>query len=286
MANLHKSSDVAVLFVLIGWAQRYDGTESIVGGHSYLKNNPDNNTEMEAFISDNKGYYCCGIDRGNVDEPSLDVVFVARNVKNDNYEVVGLYSNVKVTGKDRWRSVRTKQVLLIPSGERPIVPNYPTGQGMRRWAHRIVSKGTVHKSLLSVYKKLANLKNWDTTTLSPEELEISAFEGKRRKQFIIHRHREAKLRSAKIRDVLLKNAGVLQCEVPGCGFDFHHVYGTIGENFAIVHHRTPLAESSLSGRKTTINELAVVCSNCHAMIHRGGECRSLDSLIKSTKQSA
>jgi len=89
MVNLFKRSDVAVLFVLIGWAQRYDGTESIIGGHSYQNNNPGSNTEMAAFVSDSKGYYCCGIDGGNVDEPSLDVVFVARNVEHDNYATMG-----------------------------------------------------------------------------------------------------------------------------------------------------------------------------------------------------
>jgi len=156
---------------------------------------------------------------------------------------------------------------------------------MRLWAHRIASQGTVHKRLLSVYKKLAHLQNWDTTTLSPEELEISAFEGKLRKLFIAHRQREAKFRAAKIHDTLKRNAGVVKCEVPGCEFNFHQVYGTIGENFIAVHDLTPLEESIHPGKKTTIYDLAVVCSNCHAMIHRGGECRPLDTLIKQHAMS-
>jgi hypothetical protein len=277
-----KSPSVAVLFILIGWAERYDGTESIVGGHSYLQNNPNKNTERAAFVCDSKGFYSCGIDKGEVHETLLDVVFVARNIQSDRYEVVGLYSNVKVTGTGTgtWRKARTKQAVLIPPGKRPVVLKYPTGKGMRRWAHRIAGHGTVHKTLLSVYKKLKDLQNWDTTTLSPEEIEISGFEGKLGKLFINHRKREAKLRSAKIRDSLQKNAGVLKCEVPGCGFNFHLIYGSIGENFAVVHHLTPLAATTPSGKKTSLDDLAVVCSNCHAMIHRNGECRSLDSLIK------
>ena len=81
MAKINDSSDVAVLFVLVGWAIRYDGTEPIIGGNSYLQYNAENNTEMDAFVRDNKGYYLCGIDRGKVNEPSLDVVFVARNIQ-------------------------------------------------------------------------------------------------------------------------------------------------------------------------------------------------------------
>jgi len=42
MLKSSKNSDVAVLFVNIGWAQRYDGTEIIIGGHKYLKDNPEN----------------------------------------------------------------------------------------------------------------------------------------------------------------------------------------------------------------------------------------------------
>ena len=182
MAKINDSSDVAVLFVLVGWAIRYDGTEPIIGGNSYLQYNAENNTEMDAFVRDNKGYYLCGIDRGKVTEPSLDVVFVARNIQNNRYQVVGLYSKVEVIEDGNWSRVRTKKALLIPPDKRPIVPNYPAGRGMRRWARRISSHGRVHKSLLSVYKKLAGLQNWEATTLSPEQLEISAFEGKSLKQ--------------------------------------------------------------------------------------------------------
>ncbi|MBU0959988.1 MAG: HNH endonuclease, partial [Proteobacteria bacterium] len=110
--------------------------------------------------------------------------------------------------------------------------------------------------------------------------ETSAFEGKTKKLFIIHRKREAKLRAAKIRDTLNNNGGKLRCEVPGCGFNFSDVYGEIGEKFAIVHHLTPLSDLNPTGQRNSIADLAVVCANCHAMIHRGGECRPLESLIK------
>jgi hypothetical protein len=37
--------------------------------------------------------------------------------------------------------------------------------------------------------------------------------------------------------------------------------------------------SGLLTRRQAHNDLAVVCANCHAMIHRHGECRSIHSLI-------
>lgn len=77
----------------------------------------------------------------------------------------------------------------------------------------------------------------------------------------------------KILAAKIENNGRLVCEVPRCCFDFREKYGEIGEDFAHVHHDVPLAVADDMGRKTTLKELKIVCANCHAMIHRGGQCR-------------
>jgi 5-methylcytosine-specific restriction protein A len=112
-----------------------------------------------------------------------------------------------------------------------------------------------------------------------DDPEMEGFEGEQRKRYILHRRREASLRIKKIQAALYENAGVLKCEVPRCGFDFAAHYGTIGKEFAHVHHLKPLSESAPEGRAVALKELAIVCANCHAMIHRGGECRPLADLI-------
>jgi hypothetical protein len=111
------------------------------------------------------------------------------------------------------------------------------------------------------------------------DAELSWFEGKQRAAFILHRHREEKARRAKIADAKSRNGGRLICEVPSCGFDFSWRYGALGEGYAQVHHLVPLNKSSKTGRETKLEDLAIVCANCHVMIHKGGECRSLVSLI-------
>lgn len=64
----------------------------------------------------------------------------------------------------------------------------------------------------------------------------------------------------------LAETGRLACEA--CGFDFAAVYGPLGTGFAECHHTRPLAE--LPGRRSTrLCDLAVVCANCHRMLHRG-----------------
>jgi len=111
-------------------------------------------------------------------------------------------------------------------------------------------------------------------SLNPEP---SAIEGEILHAMRQHRRREQRLRDEKIRQVV-QSTGRLRCEVPGCGFDFFEVYGEIGEGFAHVHHLQPLADR-LGPSQTKTSDLAIVCANCHAMIHRGDGTRPLESLI-------
>jgi hypothetical protein len=107
-------------------------------------------------------------------------------------------------------------------------------------------------------------------------------EGKQSRVYVMHRSRERDLRGAKIALAKANNKGRLVCEVPGCGFDFHDVYGAVGADYAHVHHLTPL--SRLRGAtRMTVDDVAVVCANCHGMIHRGGECRPLKGLVVRRK---
>ena len=113
-----------------------------------------------------------------------------------------------------------------------------------------------------------SLRRVATTGESPvfeEEGEDEVEEG--RILFRIHRTRERnpRLRKRKIAAVL-KGSGELACQV--CGFNFAATYGDeLGGGFIEVHHVTPLCELR-EGGTTRMNDLAVVCSNCHRMLHR------------------
>ena len=95
-----------------------------------------------------------------------------------------------------------------------------------------------------------------------------------------HKRRETKLRAAKIKSALLSNNGRLKCEVLGCSFDFFETYGEVGFEFAHVHHLKPLADRE-TPTATKLDDLVIVCANCHAMIHRGGKCRPLEDLVRA-----
>ncbi len=54
-----------------------------------------------------------------------------------------------------------------------------------------------------------------------------------------------------------------------CGFNFGKTYGSWGQGFAEVHHLIPFFETGSQHRQTNPQiDLAVVCSNCHRMMHR------------------
>lgn len=56
----------------------------------------------------------------------------------------------------------------------------------------------------------------------------------------------------------------LECQV--CGFSFT-VYGEVGKDYIEAHHTIPV--SQMTGKsKTKIEDIALVCSNCHKMLHR------------------
>ncbi|HWA23543.1 MAG TPA: HNH endonuclease [Caulobacterales bacterium] len=105
-------------------------------------------------------------------------------------------------------------------------------------------------------------------------VEFDGFEGELRQRYVRHRSREAHLRKLKIKETLERSER-LACEVPGCGFDFAARYGALGHEYAQVHHLIPLNAAPASGRSVTLADVAIVCANCHVMIHRGGECRPL-----------
>jgi hypothetical protein len=119
----------------------------------------------------------------------------------------------------------------------------------------------------------------DAAEQSPPDDILEGFEGAARSRFVRHRKREGRMRLAELEEVRQRNHGRLVCEVPRCGFDFAERYGALGENYALVRHLEPLSDAPDTGRRITLDKLAVVCANCHVMIHVGGQCRELDCLI-------
>jgi len=106
--------------------------------------------------------------------------------------------------------------------------------------------------------------------------EHSGHEGKPIWRLHKSRERDSKLVRKK-KEEALKNAGKLECEV--CQMDFEKTYGAIGYGFAECHHVNPLAFRN-ENEETKLKELAILCANCHRMIHRQKPWMSISELRK------
>jgi hypothetical protein len=100
--------------------------------------------------------------------------------------------------------------------------------------------------------------------LSAED--FSALEGAEMELFRLHIVRERSpelIRRAKAQG-LRKGNGQLLCEC--CDFNFTENYGAHGAGFIECHHRVFV---SIGGQRVnTVGDLALVCANCHRMLHR------------------
>jgi hypothetical protein len=81
------------------------------------------------------------------------------------------------------------------------------------------------------------------------------------------------VRKAKAR--FLRIHGRLYCEV--CTFDFKGFYGDLGEGFVEAHHSVPL-RSLTEEAKTRVEDLRMVCANCHRMLHKGKQWLTIAEL--------
>ncbi len=90
----------------------------------------------------------------------------------------------------------------------------------------------------------------------------SEIEGRYLLRWHAYRERNPKLRQRKI-DSVRAQGRPLCCE--SCDFDFSQFYGERGHGYIECHHVEPLHVGGEGPR--SIRDLALLCSNCHRMIH-------------------
>lgn len=111
----------------------------------------------------------------------------------------------------------------------------------------------------------------DLTPPDLDPLEEDAEEG--RVLTRLHRTRERNKRLVQRKKAAAQ--GQLRCEA--CDFDFEARYGERGHGFIEVHHTRPV-HLLQPGERTNLTDLALVCSNCHRMIHTRRPWLTMDQL--------
>lgn len=140
---------------------------------------------------------------------------------------------------------------------------------------QIYSKSTDYgtdNTFYSVYGVKAHKGVWGLVDFQIQETGISLTsedasfpEGKTILRRHIFRERNSKLIKEAKEQFKRKHNGKLYCEV--CFINFEEKYGDIGKDFIEGHHIKPISEMG-DNEKTNINDIVMLCSNCHSMIHR------------------
>lgn len=131
------------------------------------------------------------------------------------------------------------------------------------WNELHDNPGLVHAMAQGIRNaiKYTTYKNESILTNQIDEDEFS--EGKF--LYRVHVFRERSSKAVKLAKARARQKGELHCCV--CGFDFEAVYGLLGEGYIECHHTKPISEYE-KAEKTQVDDLALVCSNCHRMLHR------------------
>lgn len=127
----------------------------------------------------------------------------------------------------------------------------------------------LHEKYLKIYSKTEDL-------IVDEEEEITFPEGK--ELYRLHRSKERNITLVKVAKAkYLEFNKRLSCQV--CNFSFEENYGGLGKGFIEAHHIFPISELT-EETPTKVEDIALVCSNCHRMLHRRRPWLSLEELNK------
>lgn len=146
--------------------------------------------------------------------------------------------------------------------------NQPFFEKVSRGVYRLLVQETVSQvpSNNPLYLQVAA----DLEALQDEE---SGTEGGKKMRLISYFERNPALRAAAI--------AIHGTTCTACGFNFEVAYGIHGKNYIEVHHVVPI---STLPEPSTINpqdDLTVLCSNCHRMVHRKRDATlSVEELAK------
>lgn len=281
---------MAIVFCNVGWMNNYNGIQgdSIQRGGSY--NKKDIGHEVCNFTPHNGKVYGYVQPTGRISVERLGarktsdhadgvtVVWTAGPDKGGT-AIVGWYTNATVfrdlqkipnpSQKHRINNISEYRIVapaenshLIPTQERDfLIPRRVKG-GIGQsnvWYAEQPESATLVSNVIEYVRSGTHNRR-----LPDVDAESSVIEGNPR--LVAHLRRERNLSIIKTKkQSVLSATGKLCCEA--CGFDFSVMYGQHGHEFCEVHHLKPISKMD-QGEATKLGDLAIVCSNCHRIIHR------------------
>lgn len=219
--------------------------------------------------------------------------------------VVGWYHNARVYRNSKVKNFKPKQeqyyfavsrkedCTLLPISQRrmqrwkmPHAASDEIGMGQAMvWYANQPSASTFRNKIARYIRQYAG-ENWIDRDIDMEAQESDAgageldgqaeeyIEGAKIEATMFCQKRNAALVSA-AKDCAFKRDGKLQCEV--CGFDYSATYGELGLGYIEAHHKKPVSDLQPNS-VLKVGDIALVCGNCHRMIHRRKPCLTVSEL--------
>jgi len=135
------------------------------------------------------------------------------------------------------------------------------------------------QEMISLYDQLTYQGGVDLVENEIDEVEvIQSMQVEEKKRFKEHRRIEGRINTQKVKKIL-------GCVCSVCDFNFSETYGDLGDGYIEAHHLQPYSDL-LPGEKRKLhlkNDFAVLCANCHRMIHRLDDPSDIDGLRKLIK---
>ena len=296
-----------VLFCNIGWMNKYDGIsgDSIKRGGEYNKhstghevcNFTKNKGTVYGYVQpvgDSIKIEKLGASKNDGDIDGVTVVWTASPESGGTvvvgwYEDATVYRNLQTIERPNALQVKnrvTSYRVSTPAGKAILLPVEQRELIIPRGVKGGIGQSNVwfadkDESQEIVNQVLALINTGSTSALPDVDQSKSIQEGNPRLVAHLRRERNAAIVKAK-KSAVLKSSGKLCCEV--CGFDFKEVYGDLGDGFCEVHHLQPLSKSD-GAVKTEQKDLAIICSNCHRIIHRTDPMPSIEKLSKHLRRN-
>ena len=279
-----------ILFCNVGWMKHYDGIQNDSIERGGECNEHSNGHEVCNFADRAGTLYGyvqpsgraikiekLGAADGDDSVDGVTVVWTA-SPEAGGTVVVGWYKNATVyrdaqqipkptphqvrNGVDLFRiKARSADAVLLPVTERDLIVPRAVKGGIGQSNVWFADKP---EGAALVKRALALVRRGRSQSLPDIDLTMSVLEGNPRLVAHLRRERSTSLAKAK-RAAILRTTGRLCCEI--CDFDFGAKYGTLGEGYCEVHHLQALSKSD-GTVETKLKDLAIVCSNCHRVIHR------------------
>lgn len=293
-----------LIFCNVGWMNHYNGIDgdSIERGGKYNQhsighevcNFSNNEGTLYGYVQPTGRIKIekLGASKKEDSVSGITVVWTA-GPKSGGTVVVGWYKNAtvyrdaqeltnpnKIQRKNGVTSYRIKALtdnaVLLPVERRELIIPRAVKGGIGQSNVWFADKEESQK----IVECVVALIEGDTLPSLPDIDQIqSILEGNPRLVAHLRRERNSAIVKAK-KKATMQETGKLCCEV--CGFDFKDFYGELGYGFCEVHHIQPLSKAD-GVVKTELKDLAIICSNCHRIIHRSDPMLSIPDLSKHIK---